>query len=52
MKTFRFKIEDYINPPYFILIKEENSFKAINIVRNMFPLKTHKITFTGDENNS
>ena len=51
MKIFKFKIEDYINPSHFILIKEENSFKAINIARNMFPLKTHKVTFIGDENN-
>lgn len=51
MKAFRFKIEDYINPPHFILVKGKNHFQAVNIVRNMFPLETFKITFIGNENN-
>ena len=52
MKAFRFKIENYINSPYYICIKGKNHFQAINLARNMFPLKTYKVIFTGDENNS
>ena len=52
MKTFKFKIEDYINPPRFILINGENSFKAINIAKQMFPVDKYKVTFIGYENNS
>ena len=51
MKTFRFKIEDCINPPHFIWIKEETHFKAINIAKQIFPTDKYKVTFTGDENN-
>lgn len=52
MKTFKFKIENYTKSPHFILIKGENSFKAMNIARQMFPMYKYKITFIGDENNS
>ena len=48
MKVFKFKIEDYINSSHF---KEENYFKALNIVRQIFPLNKYKITFIGNENN-
>ena len=51
MKAFRFKIEDCTNPSRFIWIKGENYFQAMNLAKNMFPLKTYKITFIGDENN-
>ena len=51
MKVFKFKIEDYINSSHFTLIKEENYFKALNIVRQIFPLNKYKITFIGNENN-
>ena len=51
MKIFRFKIEDCINPPHFIWIKEETHFKAINIAKQIFPTDKYKVTFTGDENN-
>lgn len=52
MKAFRFKIENYINPPHFISIRGEDSFKAMNIAKQMFPIDKYKITFIGDENNS
>ena len=52
MKTFKFKIENYINPPYFVLIKGENSFRAMNIAKQMFPMDKYKITFIDYENNS
>ena len=52
MKTFKFKIENYINLPHFVLIKGENSFKAMNIARQMFPIDKYKITFIDNENNS
>ena len=51
MKVFKFKIEDYINSSHFTLIKEENYFKALNIVRQIFPLNKYKKTFIGNENN-
>lgn len=51
MKAFKFKIEDCINLSRLIWIKGENHFQAMNLARNMFPPKTYKITFTGDENN-
>ena len=52
MRTFKFKIENYTNSPHFILIKGENSFKAMNIARQMFPIDKYKITFIDNENNS
>ena len=51
MRTFKFKIENYTNSPHFILIKGENSFKAMNIARQIFSDNKYKITFTGNENN-
>lgn len=51
MKVFKFKIEDYINSPHFTSIKEETYFKAINIIRQIFPLNKYKITFISNENN-
>lgn len=51
MKVFKFKIEDYINPSHLTSIKEETYFKALNIVRQIFPLNKYKITFIGNENN-
>ena len=44
MRTFKFKIENYTNSPHFILIKGENSFKAMNIAKQMFPMDKYKIT--------
>ena len=52
MKTFKFKIENCTKPPHFILVKGENSFKAMNIARQMFPMDKYKITFIDNENNS
>lgn len=52
MKTFKFKIENYTNPPHFISIRGEDSFKAMNIAKQMFPMDKYKITFIGNENNS
>ena len=52
MRTFKFKIENYTNSPHFILIKGENSFKAMNIARQIFSANKYKITFIDDENNS
>ena len=52
MKTFKFKIENYTNPPHFISIRGEDFFKAMDIAKQMFPMDKYKITFISDENNS